>query len=392
MTLSKAWDTFRCPWCDSSPLLQKYHDEEWGARPCPEERHFEFLMLECAQAGLSWMTVLRRRDSYREAYAGFDAETVAGWGEEQIETLMQNPGIIRNRQKILASLRNARVFLHIQKEFLSFDAYLMSFFGGRPLINSVEDDTAVPAVTVVSQLISADMKSRGFSFMGATVVYSHLQAAGIVDDHVNGCFRKASFPPSPPADKGKLQTLAKVGNALQQAGVLFAVGGSAMLYRNGLSENFNDIDLVVAKKDAQKADDVLSTLGPRAEMRPSGVFETAIFRSYEVDGIGVDVMAGLAIRHGEGVYHYVFDEASICGFWPVYGKTLPLCALEDWCVLYHLMPGKEEKAERIKAHFMAYGVRHPAMLKRMTANGASTETVRWLSNLLKEEKSVEKKE
>ncbi len=372
---------FRCPWCESDPLMQRYHDEEWGARPCKEEKHFQFLMLECAQAGLSWMTVLRRREAYREAFAQFDANTVAGWEDNHVEMLMQNPGIIKNKQKISAALKNARAFLQIQREFGSFDAYLLSYFGGRPLISNVEDDENVPAVTAVSQDISQDMKSRGFAFMGPTVVYSHLQAAGIVDDHVNGCFRKASFLPSPPVAEMKLKTLSRVGKALEAAGVLFGVGGSAMLYRNHLAEDFNDIDLVVAVEDADKADAVLLSLGIGGEERSSGVFETDIFRSYEVNGVGVDTMAGLAMRHGEGIYRYAFREDSVCDTWPVYGTMLPFCALEDWCVLYHLMPGKENKAKRIKAHFEAHGVGHPDMLARMLANGAPESTIRWLKKV-----------
>jgi DNA-3-methyladenine glycosylase I len=373
---------FRCPWCESDPLLQKYHDEEWGARPCPEEKHFEFLMLECAQAGLSWMTVLRRREAYREAFANFDASIVAGWGDNQVETLMQNPGIIRNKQKITAAIKNARAFLQIQEEFGSFDAYLLSFFGGRTLNNNVEDDANVPPVTSVSQDISLDMKSRGFAFMGPTVVYSHLQAAGIADDHVNGCFRKASFPPSPPVKEIKLKTLSRVGKALKAQNILFGVGGSAMLYRNELAEDFNDIDLIVALEDADKADGVLLSLGKMGEERSSGVFETKVFRSYEVDGVGVDMMAGLAIRHDEGVYRYDFRKDSVCDDWPVYGTMLPFSALEDWCVLYHLMPGKEKKAECIKTHFEAHGAGHHDLLARMLANGAPEKTARWLKSVL----------
>jgi DNA-3-methyladenine glycosylase I len=369
---------FRCPWCESDPLLQSYHDEEWGARPCKDEKHFEFLMLECAQAGLSWMTVLRRREAYREAFAKFDANTVAGWDETHVQTLMQNPGIIRNKQKINAALKNARAFLQVQKEFGSFDAYLLSFFGGQPQIHHVEDDANVPAVTTVSQDISLHMKSRGFAFMGPTVVYSHLQAAGIADDHVNGCFRKAAFPPTPPVSETKLKALARVGKALKAENIRFGVGGSAMLYRNGLAADFNDIDLVVALEDAGKADEVLLSLGEYGNERSSGVFETAVFRSYEVDGVGVDMMAGLAIRSGEGVYRYDFREDSIRDLWPVYGTMLPFCALEDWCVLYHLMPGKENKAERIKTHFEAHGAGHPDMLARMLADGAPEKTVQWL--------------
>ncbi len=380
---------YRCLWCESDPLLKAYHDEEWGARPCSEQKHFEFLMLECAQAGLSWMTVLRRREAYREAYAGFDASTVAGWSEERMELFMQNSLIIRNRQKIAASLKNARAFLQIQKEFLSFDAYLLSFSGGRPRVNSVEDDALVPPMTAASQHISADMKARGFAFMGATVVYSHLQAAGIVDDHMNGCFCKAAFPPSPPVNEIKLKALARVGRALKEAGILFGVGGSAMLFRHGLSEDFNDIDLVVAQEDTFKADEVLSGLGKRGEARPAGVFETAVFRSFQVDGVGVDMMAGLAIRHDAGVYRHVFDKESIKDHWPVYGVMLPFCALEEWGVLYRLMPGKEAKAERILEHLKAHGVRHPTLLRRMLDNNAPMKTARWLERLPVKDKGME---
>lgn len=367
---------FRCPWCQSDPLLQSYHDGEWGARPCPDEKHFEFLMLECAQAGLSWMTVLRRREAYRAAFANFDAATVAGWGDAQIETLMQNPGIIKNKQKIAAAIKNAKAFSRIQKEFGSFDAYLLSFTGGRPVINNVEDDKNVPAVTAVSADISLDMKSKGFAFMGPTVAYSHLQAAGIADDHVNGCYRKASFPPSPPVSQIKLKTLSRVGKALQAENILFGAGGSAMLYRNGLAEDFNDIDLVVSLEDADKADAVLTSLGTRSEEKSCGVFETAVFRSYEADGVGIDMMAGLAIRHDEGVYRYDFRNDSICDTWPVYGAMLPFCALEDWCVLYHLMPGKESKAERIREQLKSHGASHPQLLSRMLAGGVPEKTER----------------
>jgi hypothetical protein len=180
----------------------------------------------------------------------------------------------------------------------------------------------------------------------------------------------------------KLKTLARVGRALKAKNILFGVGGSAMLYRNGLAADFNDIDLVVAIKDAYRADEVLSGLGRRGEERSAGVFETDVFRSYEADGVGIDMMAGLAIRHDEGVYHYDFRESSVCDTWPVYGEMLPFCAPEDWCVLYHLMPGKENKAERIKAHFESYGTGHPDMLARMLAGGAPVKTVQWLHTVL----------
>lgn len=341
---------FRCPWCESSPLLADYHDREWGRRPCPEERHFEYLMLECAQAGLSWMTVLKRREAYCAAFAGFDAAKTAAFGEAEMGALLENPGIIRNKQKIRAAVQNARAFLAVQREFGSLDAYLLSFFGGRPLVNSVEDDRLVPPATKASHRISRDMKARGFAFMGATVVYSHLQAAGIVDDHVNGCFAKAGFPAAPAVDEGKLSALSVVGKALIAAGVRFGVGGSALLYRHGLAQDFRDIDLVVLMADGAKAVQVLSGLGTMAGEKPCGVYATALFRTFHMDGAGIDMMAGLAIRHGEGVYEYAFCENSIRDHWPVNGVMLPFCPLSDWAELYALMPGKERKAELIRAH------------------------------------------
>ncbi len=346
---------FRCPWCVSDPLLQSYHDGEWGRRPCPEERHFEYLMLECAQAGLSWMTMLRRRDAYRAAFTEHGAEKVAAMGEAEMQALLQNPGLIRNRQKIRAAVSNAAAFLQVQREFGSFDAYLLSFFGGRPPVNSVKDDRSVPAATEASQRISRDMKLRGFSFMGPTVTYAHLQAAGIVDDHVNGCFAKAPLPASPPVEESKFMALALAGKALLDAGVRFGVGGSVLLYRHGLAEDFRDIDLVVMKEDGAKADGVLSILGARAEEKPSGIYATSFFRTYEIGGTGVDMMAGLAVRHPGGVYEYAFDEHTVRDHWPVNGVMLPFCPLSDWAFLYGLMPGKERKAELIETHLLAKG-------------------------------------
>ncbi len=346
---------FRCPWCESDPLLQSYHDVEWGRRPCKEERHFEYLMLECAQAGLSWITVLKRREAYRSAFSTPGAEKVAAFGEAETQALLQNPGLIRNRQKIRAAVGNAAASLAVTREFGSFDAYLLSFFGGRPLVNSVADDRSVPAATEASQRISRDMKLRGFSFMGPTVVYSHLQAAGLVDDHVNGCFAKAPLPLSPPVGEDKFAALATAGKALLNAGVRFGVGGSALLYRHGLTEDFCDIDLVVMKADGPRADAVLSSLGAKAEEKPAGVYATQLFKTYEIGGIGVDMMAGLAIRHPGGVYEYVFDEHTARDHWPVNGVMLPFCPLSDWAFLYGLMPGKERKAELIKTHFLTHG-------------------------------------
>ncbi len=371
----------RCPWCESNPLLQGYHDEEWGKRPCSEEKHFEFLMLECAQAGLSWMTVLKRREAYRLAFAGFDAKLVAAFGDSEMEAMLQNPLLIRNRQKLSAALKNAKAFSSVQKAFGSFDAYLLSFFGGRPLVNNVADDHLVPAWTEVSKAISEDMKARGFYFMGATVVYAHLQAAGIVDDHVNGCFCKAIVSPIP-VESLKLKTLQKVGRALKASGVRFCVGGSAMLYRNGLVEQFNDIDLLVESSDAYKAETVLLSIGQSEEAKSSTAFVTDIFRSFLVDGIGVDMMAGLKIRSGGQVYSHQLTEGSYADRWPVWGEVLPFSALEEWCVLYHLMPGKAHKAELIKAHLKSSGQCNLDFLASVMGNGVPPAASEWLNDLM----------
>jgi DNA-3-methyladenine glycosylase I len=369
---------FRCPWCESNELMQKYHDEEWGARPCTDTKHFEFITLEAAQAGLSWMTVLRRRESYREAFAGFDPAAVAGWGERELEILMQNPGIIRNRQKLTASIRNAQAFVKVQREFGSFDDYLLSFTGGQPVVNSWEKDGDIPAATETSQALSADMKKRGFQFLGPTVVYSHLQAAGIIDDHVNGCFRKA---PAGRAgiDPNKARVLARIGRALEAAGILWAVGGSAMLYRHGIVDDFHDLDLVVGAQDAQKADAVLSALGTVQEKAPSDTFASDFYRSYEIEGVEVDAMAGMVIISDGRPCRYLFDEDSITGRWPVNGVHIPLAALEDWYILYLLM-GRAEKAERIRGHLERHGVWHPALLARMLPG--MPDTIRELVNSL----------
>ena len=370
---------FRCPWCESNELMQKYHDEEWGARPCTDTKHFEFLTLEAAQAGLSWMTVLRRRESYREAFAGFDPGIVAGWGECELEILMQNPGLIRNRQKLTASIRNARAFCEVQREFGSFDNYLLSFTGGQPVVNSWEKDGDIPATTEISQALSADMKRRGFQFLGPTVVYSHMQAAGIVDDHVNGCFCKA---PAGRAgiDPAKARVLAKIGRALDGEGILWAVGGSAMLYRQGIVDEFNDFDLVLGAQDVQKANAALLALGTGGVKANSGMFACDSFHSYEIDGVEVDVMAGMVIVSDGQPYHYLFDEDSALDRWPVNGVHIPFAALEDWYILYLLM-GRAEKVQRIRDHFARHGLGNPALLARMLRPGMP-ETIRELGQSL----------
>ena len=181
--------TIRCEWGDSSDIYRKYHDEEWGVPVHDDLKMFEFLVLESAQAGLSWITILKRREGYRKAFAGFDPEKVALFNETKVEELMQDTGIIRNRKKIESTITNARVFLKVQSEFGSFCNYIWSFTGGKPIVNHWEKLSEMPAQNELSVAISRDMKKRGFSFLGPVVIYSHLQATGIVNDHLTYCFR-----------------------------------------------------------------------------------------------------------------------------------------------------------------------------------------------------------
>jgi len=177
----------RCSWCGSDPLYMKYHDEEWGKEVHDDKVLFEFLLLEGAQAGLSWITILRRRENYRKAFADFDAEKVAAFDETDVERLMNDAGIIRNRAKIQAAITNARLFLQIQKDFDSFDAYLYGFMPeGKPIVNHPQNGGLV-ASTAISDAISKDMKKRGFKFFGTTICYAHMQATGMVNDHIEGC-------------------------------------------------------------------------------------------------------------------------------------------------------------------------------------------------------------
>ncbi len=179
----------RCGWCGTDPLYVKYHDEEWGREVTDDHKMFEFLVLESAQAGLSWITILRKRENYRKAFADFDAQAVAGFTDEDVERLLQDPGIIRNRLKIKATISNAVHFLEVQREFGSFCNYLKSFLPeGKPIINQWETMAEAPAATPVSDRISKDMKKRGFKFFGTTICYAHLQAVGYVNDHVTDCF------------------------------------------------------------------------------------------------------------------------------------------------------------------------------------------------------------
>ena len=179
----------RCEWCGNHPLYLKYHDEEWGVPVHDDRKHFEFMILESAQAGLSWLTVLKKRENYREAYDQFDPEKVSRYGEDKVSELLSNPGIIRNRLKIHSSINNAKLFLRIQKEFGSFDTYFWNYVDHQPVVNSFEKLSDLPPRTAVSDLIAKDLKKRGFKFMGSTIVYAHMQACGLVNDHITGCFR-----------------------------------------------------------------------------------------------------------------------------------------------------------------------------------------------------------
>lgn len=179
----------RCPWCGNDELYIKYHDEEWGVPVHDDRKHFEFLVLESAQAGLSWITILRKRENYRKAYENFDPIKVAQYDSAKIDELMKNPGIVKNRKKIEASINNAQRFREIQKEFGSFDKYIWQFVNNKPVVNTWKDMDQVPAKTELSDEISKDLKKRGLKFIGSTIVYSHLQAVGIVNDHLIDCFR-----------------------------------------------------------------------------------------------------------------------------------------------------------------------------------------------------------
>ena len=181
-------DNRRCGWCKSDPIYLKYHDEEWGREVNDDKKMFEFIVLESAQAGLSWLTILKRRDAYRDAFCGYDAEKVAKMTEQDVECLMQNSGIIRNRLKIKATITNAQCFLSVQKEFGSFCNYLRTFLpNGKPVINHWTSLSQNPPSTPLSDAISSDMKKRGFKFFGTTICYAHLQAVGYVNDHLEGC-------------------------------------------------------------------------------------------------------------------------------------------------------------------------------------------------------------
>jgi len=179
----------RCSWCGTDPLYCKYHDEEWG-RPLHDDRRlFEMLILEGAQAGLSWITILRKREAYRRAFDGFDPQKVARYTARKVASLLKDEGIVRNRAKVASAIKNAKAFLEVQGEFGSFDAYQWRFVDGRPIQNRRRSIKDVPARTPQSDAFSKDLKQRGFSFVGTTIIYAHMQAVGMVNDHLVECFR-----------------------------------------------------------------------------------------------------------------------------------------------------------------------------------------------------------
>ncbi len=179
----------RCGWCEGDGLYEAYHDEEWGVPVKDDATLFEFLVLETFQAGLSWITILRKRENFRKAFDQFDYKKIAKYDEAKIESLLQDAGIVRNRLKVRATVSNARAFLKVQNEFGSFSNYIWGFVDGKPITNSVENYKDAPATTELSDAISKDLKKRGFKFVGSTVIYAHMQATGMVNDHERGCFR-----------------------------------------------------------------------------------------------------------------------------------------------------------------------------------------------------------
>lgn len=179
----------RCTWCGDDPLYVAYHDNEWGAPVYNDDKLFEFLMLEGVQAGLSWITVLRKREAYRKAFDGFNARSIARYSDARLEKLLTNPAIIRNRLKVFAARQNARAFLEVQSERGSFSDYMWDFVDGAPIVNRRRTQADIPANTPLSDTISKNMKKRGFTFVGSTIIYAHMQATGMVNDHVVDCFR-----------------------------------------------------------------------------------------------------------------------------------------------------------------------------------------------------------
>ncbi|OOG70693.1 DNA-3-methyladenine glycosylase I [Algoriphagus sp. A40] len=187
--MEKSPEIVRCPWCLGFPEYVAYHDTEWGVPVYDDRIHFEFLILESAQAGLSWATILKKREGYRKAFADFDYKIVAEFPESYVQELLQDPGIIRNTLKIKAAINNARCFMEVQQEFGSFSNYIWGFVGGKPIQKSLRTLGEAKATTPESDLLAKDLKKRGFKFLGSTTIYAHMQATGLVNDHLVECFR-----------------------------------------------------------------------------------------------------------------------------------------------------------------------------------------------------------
>ncbi|WP_306353388.1 DNA-3-methyladenine glycosylase I [Flavobacterium sp. '19STA2R22 D10 B1'] len=180
----------RCGWCKDDTLYQAYHDEEWGIPVYEDDKLFEFLILETFQAGLSWITILRKRENFRKAFDQFDYQKIKSYSEDKVQELLQDTGIIRNQLKIRATISNANAFIKIQEEFGSFSKYIWGFTNGKPLMNNPKSLSDIPATTPLSDAISKDLKKRGFKFVGSTVIYAHMQATGMVNDHIEECWTK----------------------------------------------------------------------------------------------------------------------------------------------------------------------------------------------------------
>ena len=180
----------RCAWCEKDDLYRKYHDEEWGKPVYDDNILFEFLVLESFQAGVSWYTILKKRENFREAFDGFNYKIIANYSDDKIEELMDDAGIVRNKLKILATINNAQIFIEVEKEFGSFSKYLWNFVHGKPTVNYPKTVKDVPATTEISDALSKDLKKRGFKFMGSTTCYAFMQATGMVNDHVEDCYCK----------------------------------------------------------------------------------------------------------------------------------------------------------------------------------------------------------
>ena len=182
-------EPFRCPWCLGHPLMMRYHDTEWGVPAHDDRKLFEFLVLDAAQAGLSWQTILLKRENYRAAFDGFDAEKIARYTPARVAKLLANPGIVRNRLKVQSAVTNAHAFLKVRDEFGSFDRYIWQFVDGAPRVNRLKTQKQIPATSDASNAMSKDLKKRGFTFVGSTICYAFMQAAGMVNDHLVDCFR-----------------------------------------------------------------------------------------------------------------------------------------------------------------------------------------------------------